>query len=287
MLPNPVIIDISEWQVPSKINYDVLAKQIAGVIVRVQYGSLHEDKHYQTHITEFQKRQIPVAVYAWVRGTSLADMQQEARDFYQRASRFSPVFWWLDVEEQSMTDMRNGVEAYRQELKKMGAKKVGAYIANHLYQQFQLATETFEAIWLPTYGTNSGVYNGSNPTATTNYHLHQYTDKGRLSGYSGYLDLNRIVQGNLTTYFGQKTPPQPNQNQIQDQQVYQLQTAVYLRKEPNLNSPSLALLPKDSQVVIDRLLFSEKYLWGRQPRADGSVAYLALGMLQSYVKRVK
>ena len=39
MIPKPVILDISEWQVPNQINYDQLAKQINGVIVRVQYGS--------------------------------------------------------------------------------------------------------------------------------------------------------------------------------------------------------------------------------------------------------
>ncbi|MEL5940906.1 GH25 family lysozyme, partial [Tetragenococcus halophilus] len=83
MIPKPIIIDISEWQDPQQINYDQLAANIDGVIVRVQYGSNYVDKHYQTHIKEFQKRNVPVAVYAWVRGTSKADMQQEAQDFYQ------------------------------------------------------------------------------------------------------------------------------------------------------------------------------------------------------------
>lgn len=286
MIPQPIIIDLSEWQVPNQINYDLLAKQIAGVIVRVQYGSLHEDKHYQTHIQEFQKRQVPVAVYAWVRGTSLADMRQEAQDFYQRAQRFSPVFWWLDVEEQSMRDMRNGVEAYRQELKQLGAKKVGAYIANHLYPSFQLAVEAFDAIWLPTYGTNTGQYNGSNPTATANYQLHQYTDKGRLAGYTGFLDFNRLAQGQLADYFGQSSSAPNPPMQLSEKQVYQLENAIYLRKTPEVDSPSLALLPKGSRVILDAFIFSEHYLWGRQPRADGSVAYLALGTLQSYVKRI-
>ena len=33
-----------------------------------------------------------------------------------------------------------------------------------------------------------------NPTATSNYDIHQYTSNGKLSGYSGPLDLNRIVR---------------------------------------------------------------------------------------------
>ncbi|MFZ1780019.1 MAG: GH25 family lysozyme, partial [Enterococcus aquimarinus] len=110
MNPKPIILDISEWQVPSQIHYDVLSRQIGGVIVRIQYGSNYEDKHYRTHLAAFQKYNVPVAVYAWVRGTSIADMEKEASDFYRRAKSFQPTFWWLDVEEQSMTDMRSGVE---------------------------------------------------------------------------------------------------------------------------------------------------------------------------------
>jgi len=73
-IPTPVILDISEWQTPNTINYDKLASAIDGVIVRIQYGSRYIDKHYKTHIAEFQKRGVPVAVYAWVRGVSNSDM---------------------------------------------------------------------------------------------------------------------------------------------------------------------------------------------------------------------
>ena len=201
-IPTPVILDISEWQVPSAINYDKLAKAIDGAIVRIQYGSNYTDKHYKTHIAEFQKRGIPVAVYAWVRGSSNADMEVEAADFYNRAKAYNPTFWWLDVEEKSMSDMRTGVERYRAKLKSLGAKKVGAYIANHLYASFNLDTSKFDGIWIPTYGSNNGQYNGSNPTATSNYDIHQYTSNGKLDGYSGALDLNRIVKRGFDYFFG-------------------------------------------------------------------------------------
>lgn len=201
-IPKPVILDISEWQTPATINYDKMAKALDGVIVRIQYGSNYVDKHYKTHISEFQKRGIPVAVYAWVRGSSLSDMEKEATDFYKRAKAYNPTFWWLDVEEKSMNDMRTGVEKYRAKLKALGAKKVGAYIANHLYVGFNLDTAKFDGIWIPTYGANNGQYNGSNPTATSNYDIHQYTSNGKLNGYSGPLDLNRIVKKGFDYFFG-------------------------------------------------------------------------------------
>lgn len=214
-IPTPVILDISEHQPPSDINYDKLAGAVDGVIIRIQYGSRYLDKHYKTHIAAFQKRGIPVAVYAWIRGINKADMEQEAIDFYNRAKSYNPVMWWLDVEEQSMADMRGGTEAYRAKLKSLGAKKIGVYVANHLYSQFNLDMSKFDGIWIPTYGSNSGQYNGSNPTATSNYNLHQYTSNGRLSGYNGPLDLSRISKGSFSDFFGTtvnnpSTPSQPD-----------------------------------------------------------------------------
>ena len=203
-IPKPIILDISEWQTPASINYDKLAKAVDGVIVRVQYGSNYIDKHYKTHISNFQKRGVPVAVYAWVRGSSYSDMETEAKDFYNRAKTYNPTFWWLDVEEQSMGDMRGGCEKYRAKLKALGAKKVGAYVANHLFSKFNLDISKYDGLWVPTYGVNNGQYNGSNPTATSNYNIHQYTSVGRLDGYNGSLDLNRLAKGSFETFFGGK-----------------------------------------------------------------------------------
>lgn len=284
MIPKPIILDISEWQVPTTINYAQLSQQISGVIVRVQYGSNYEDKHYKTHITEFKKYNVPVAVYAWVRGTSVSDMEKEACDFYQRVKNFHPTFWWLDVEEHSMSNMRQGVEAYRQQLKKLGAKKVGAYIANHLFNQFKLDTAKFDAIWLPTYGVNNGQYNGSNPTATNDYHIHQYSDRGRLSGYAGYLDLNRIAKGKLADYFGEGKASII----IEERPTrYELITNVYLREGPSTKSKEIALLKKGEKILIHNYCIGEGYLWGEQRRANNKRGYLALGILQEYVKIVK
>ena len=48
-------------------------------------------------------------------------MEREATDFYNRAKAYNPTFWWLDVEEKSMSDMRTGIEKYRAKLKSLGA----------------------------------------------------------------------------------------------------------------------------------------------------------------------
>lgn len=208
-----MIIDISHHQNPASINYDKLAKQVDLVIIRTQYGSRTLDRYYKTHHKEFQKRGIPTAAYAWVRGISENDMRKEATDFYNRTKEFNPTFWFLDVEEKSMNDMRAGVSAYVRALKNCGAKKVGIYVGHHLYKKFNLNLNEVDAVWIPHYGRNDGTLN-SKPSYPCD--IHQYTDKGRLDGYSGYLDLNRLTGTKPLEFFTgkeKKEVKQKNKNE--------------------------------------------------------------------------
>ena len=89
---NP-IIDVSGWQLPNEIDYDTLSQNISGAIVRVYGGSQISkdsnaayttgiDKSFKKHIKEFQKRNVPVAVYSYALGKSVKEMKNEARTFY-------------------------------------------------------------------------------------------------------------------------------------------------------------------------------------------------------------
>ncbi|MCG4565358.1 peptidoglycan-binding protein [Anaerosalibacter bizertensis] len=196
------IIDISHYQNPEKIDYATLAEQLDFAIIRTQYGSKTIDKHYKTHHRELRKRGIPTAAYAWVRGIDMDDMKVEATDFYNRTKDINPTFWFLDVEERSMDNMRIGVSAYVNELRRLGAEKIGIYVAHHRYKDFNLNLEEVEAVWLPHYGRNIGKVD-STPDFPCD--LHQYTSKGRLDGYDGNLDLNRLVGNRRLEFFTGKT----------------------------------------------------------------------------------
>ena len=299
-IPKPVVLDISEHQVPSAINYDKLAKAIDGAIVRIQFGSNYVDKHYKQHIKEFQKRNVPVAVYAWIRGVSNADMEVEAKDFYERAKEFNPVFWWLDVEEYSMDGMRTGVEKYRAKLKSLGAKKIGVYVANHMYHGLNLDTAKFDGIWIPTYGSNNGQYDGkSNPTATWSYDIHQYTSNGRLLGYNGPLDLSRIANSakGFEYYFGSKvTTPKPpvKPTPVPKPQTGGIKLKTITTTEPNVKLRSstatkddknvIAKLAKGAKVEINDIVMANGIVWGVQPRANGTKGYVDLGKQFGWVK---
>ena len=68
LILNP-IIDLSGWQLPQDIDYDVLSNYISGAIIRVFGGSQISkdsnaassngvDKSFKTHIKEFKKRDV-------------------------------------------------------------------------------------------------------------------------------------------------------------------------------------------------------------------------------------
>lgn len=185
------IIDISHHQDPAKIDYRKLCSQLDMAIIRVQYGSRVIDKHYKTHIAEIKKHNVPFGVYAWVRGISENDMRVEAQDFYNRAKDLNPLFYVLDVEEKSMNNMRAGINAYVEKLRELTNKKIGVYIGHHVYKEFNIDTSKFDFVWIPRYGLNDGKIHNQKPDFPCD--LWQYTDRGRLDGYSGYLDLNTLT----------------------------------------------------------------------------------------------
>ena len=61
------VIDISQYQPPSAIDYDKLAGAVDGVILRCAYGT-RKDNAFETHYAEFTKRGIPMGVYLFLVG---------------------------------------------------------------------------------------------------------------------------------------------------------------------------------------------------------------------------
>ena len=199
---NP-IIDVSGWQLPNEIDYDTLSQNISGAIVRVYGGSQISkdsnaayttgiDKSFKKHIKEFQKRNVPVAVYSYALGKSVKEMKNEARTFYENASPYKPTFYWIDVEEATMSDMNKGVQAFLSELKRFGAEKVGIYIGTYFMTEQKISVDGFDAVWIPAYGSDSGYYDAA-PQTDLDYDLHQYTSQGYLGGFDSALDLNQIA----------------------------------------------------------------------------------------------
>ena len=130
LILNP-IIDLSGWQLPQDIDYDAIIRVFGGSQISKDSNAASSngvDKSFKTHIKELKKRDVPVAVYSYAQGTSVKEMKEEARIFYNNASPYKPTYYRIDVEEETMSNMEEGVQAFRAELKRLGAEKIGLYI---------------------------------------------------------------------------------------------------------------------------------------------------------------
>lgn len=188
----PVIADISHHQ--GVIDWAKASKVLDLVIIRTQDGSTTEDRQHAFNESSAIKYGVPFGVYAFSRATDKADAKVEARDFYNRANK-NAKFYVVDVETisgSSKAAMRGIINSYVEELRALTNKKVGLYIAHHLYSDFNLDTSKFDFVWIPRYGATKPNYA---------YDLWQFTDRGIVSGISGGVDLSRLAPNVPLTYF--------------------------------------------------------------------------------------
>ncbi|RIJ63089.1 N-acetylmuramoyl-L-alanine amidase [Rummeliibacillus sp. TYF005] len=184
----PLIADISKWQ--GNINWSKASQKLDLVIIRTQHGSTEEDTYHKKNEAGAKKYGVPFGVYAFSLAESTSDAKVEANNFYNRADK-DAQFYVIDVEKntsKSGESMRKITNAYIQQLRKKTDKKIGLYIAHHLYKSFNLDTSKADFVWIPRYST-------SKPDFA--YDLWQYTDKGRIDGINANVDLNRL-NPNLT-----------------------------------------------------------------------------------------
>lgn len=191
------VIDISEWQDPSKIDYDKLAKNIDGAILRTSYTyskdkSFKKDKHFETHYKELSKRKVPLGAYHFSRAVNKQEAKAEANYMYKliKDKKFElPIFVDMESEEQnktSMSDISTTIYYWCKELEAKGY--FTGFYCNlwFLNNKVQIFVRNKFAFWLAQYTTNSA------PDYTGKYGIWQHTSKGRVPGYNGDLDLNRV-----------------------------------------------------------------------------------------------
>ncbi|SDL12936.1 LysM domain-containing protein [Lacicoccus qingdaonensis] len=208
-----MIIDVSHHQPAKSIDYKTLSQHVDHVIIRTMDADMI-DKEYKTYHKEFRKHGVPTAAYAFFRSQNDTHVVNEAKMFWDRTKDLNPTMWWIDVETSPHPNMRKAVNDYINELRKHGAKKVGLYIAHHLYKQLNLDTSKADAVWIPHYGNGSATAN-SKPAYPAD--IHQYTEHGRLPGYNSNLDLNRIISDKKLEFFtdgkaSKKKPAPPKES---------------------------------------------------------------------------
>jgi GH25 family lysozyme M1 (1,4-beta-N-acetylmuramidase)/peptidoglycan hydrolase-like protein with peptidoglycan-binding domain len=180
------IVDISKYQ--PDVDYDALISDTALIILRAGYrgtgGGIHEDQKFALHASELKKRGVKFGVYFYSIATNEDKAREEARMFYSYAKDYNPLFWAGDFEKDSITT--GAIVAFVDELRKLGAKKVGCYVANHLYNKYDYASiaDQMDFTWIPRYGSTKPVHKCD---------LWQFTSTGSANGINGNVDMSRIT----------------------------------------------------------------------------------------------
>lgn len=192
-----IILDISHHQISSKIDWAKAAKEVAFVIIRVQYGSKLIDREYKNHVANCKKYGIPFGHYAYGMFVSVEDAKVEARDFLNRIDK-EAKFLALDTEENTIKSCSTkNVAAASQafiDVCKVAGWKTGFYVSHHLYKQHGLDKVKADFLWLPRYGPDNG-----QPTTKPAYPccLWQYSQNCKVGWYPNDLDLN-LLHGDKT-----------------------------------------------------------------------------------------
>ncbi|MEG2622821.1 MAG: Ig-like domain-containing protein [Clostridia bacterium] len=198
-----LIVDISSHNNKNAMDWEKISKSVSLLILRCGVTrtqtpplGIGRDVNFPFYAEKCKQYGIPFGVYYYGKCSSVAQAKEEAQMTWSIASPYKPLFYVYDVEEARLT--KEMIEAYMTTLQKLGAKKTGYYIAHHLYGAYDLDTALVDFIWLPHYGKNDGTVN-STPKYPCD--IHQYSSQGRVPGFPGVVDVNRLMGGKTLGWF--------------------------------------------------------------------------------------
>lgn len=196
------IADISHYQ--GTINWDKAREELDFVIFRASVGKAKDTKY----VSNAQKCGVPFGAYHYCKAGSKAQAKTEAQYFYKAATvkGIKPLFFVADIEyaTQTASNVKGITQAFADELRALGAEKLGLYIGQELYPKS--AKAAYDFIWIPRYGKNDGTANEKyKPIYACD--LWQYTSKGKVAGISGNVDLNILRSDKTVEWFTKNAAP--------------------------------------------------------------------------------
>ena len=203
-------IDVSSWQ--EAINWSLVKGQIDFAIIRLGYGDniiKQDDKYFLRNVKGCIDNNIPFGVYIYSYATNLggnASIQSEIDHCKRLLSQISkkPFCVYIDMEDDSTVKLgRTLLTDFALEFCKQitqSGYKAGVYANQNWFQNY-LNPSTIASygysIWCAKYSDNK-------PNISSNYDIWQYTDKGKVRGITGNVDMN-IMFNNIIVASTQKT----------------------------------------------------------------------------------
>jgi len=198
------IIDISFYQAPSAIDYDLLAENVSGVILRACYG-IWKDTAFERHYSELTARGVPVGAYHYIIGSQPIQAQADAFNVAVGLKDMQ-LGCWIDVE-----DTREGTRLYRDQVLIYAEEQpdMGIYTSKGAWNSIMGGVYLNDRkLWVAHYTTNPYPLL---PTGWQSWWLWQFTSSGRLAGYAGNLDTNRFNgdDADFAEWVGGEVPAEP------------------------------------------------------------------------------
>ncbi|WKD57309.1 Lysozyme M1 precursor [Corynebacterium capitovis DSM 44611] len=184
-------LDVSEHQDGLPL---AKAEGVEFVIIRTTDGTYH-DRVFSSHFADATQAGLAIEAYHFLRspreGTTVDE--QVAASLEVLAGARVPM--WLDCETPaglSLDDVRRAHHLFTQE----GVPVAGIYTSRSWWLRHTWGADTrpFGTLWLAFYGADSGTYPGNDawPKSVGRQEpvMWQYTSRGRVTGYSGDVDLD-------------------------------------------------------------------------------------------------
>jgi len=193
---NILIVDISSHQDPALFDYDLLAKQVDGVILRAAYGTgfpktgvLGPDPAFETHYKELRKRGVPLGAYHYICEYVTAEAQANVFIKAVEGKKFE-LGYWCDVEYENGADKltANQVIRYITIVDSELNVKMDIYTGHWCWMDImgdERSRYSDRKLWMSAYTASPDNYI---PHGWDKFWLWQYTSTGRLASYNGGLN---------------------------------------------------------------------------------------------------
>lgn len=216
---NKIGIDVSSHN--GNINWNSVKDNIDFAILRIGWIGNNEnqiDEKFERNYNECKRLNIPIGVYVYNYVKTEARIKECADwvvGLLKNKSLELPIY--LDMEDNSLTslgktNLTNLCIAFNTEIEKAGYW-AGVYANLNWYNNYLNKDEIKRryTTWIAHYGVNQNRYNGE-------YDILQYSDKGKISGVEGDVDLNTMYR-DLIKDISESTTETPEQNKLPIEEV--------------------------------------------------------------------
>jgi GH25 family lysozyme M1 (1,4-beta-N-acetylmuramidase) len=209
-------IDVSAYQ--RSISWKAI--KAAGIefgFVKATEGTGYVNSTYKTHRRGARRNEIPIGAYHFARPDSDDGPLAEADHFLEVAApREGDLLPVLDFERAGLPprELARWARAWLRRVEKRIGQPPILYTYSSFWTSLVGNAKGFSRypLWLANYGKNNGKVH---PVRTVGgwpgIAVHQFTSEGRIEGYSGPLDLNRLMKGTTVDQLrlGVEPPPSP------------------------------------------------------------------------------